>query len=153
MRSADDWRHPYHPSIMETAGIISALVALLLTGVGVAIGLIACLALVALASVGVVSTSVLVGCWKRRVSAGLQVLFVQCGVLMGAPVGAVLAWGAWHLWPMINGEWRVLAAGAVGGAGGGLVIAWLASAAAEGLARHTWPWVTGRVTIFQPSEA
>jgi hypothetical protein len=138
---------------METSGIIGALVALLLIGVGVAIGLIACLALAALTSVGVVSTSVLVGCWKRQVLAGLQVLFVQCGVLMGAPVGAVLAWGAWHLWPMINGEWRVLAAGAVGGAGGGLVIAWLASAAAEGLARHTWPWLTGRVTIFQRCEA
>ncbi|HEX2617898.1 MAG TPA: hypothetical protein VHL57_10170 [Flavobacteriales bacterium] len=138
---------------MDTPGIIGALIALLIIGVGVAIGLIASLALAVLTSVGVVSISILVACWKRQMLAGLQVFFVQCGVLMGAPAGAMLAWGAWHLWPMINGEWRVLAAGAVGGAGGGLVIAWLASAAAEGLARHTWPWVRGRVTIFQPSEA
>jgi hypothetical protein len=134
---------------METSGYIGALIALVVIGVGIAIGLITCLAVSLLASVGVISTSVLVGLWQRRALAGFQALLVQCGVALGAPAGAVLAWGVAHVWPMFSGVGRVLIAGSIGGAIGGLVIGWLASMAAAGFTRLAWPWLRGRVTVSQ----
>jgi hypothetical protein len=134
---------------METSGYIGALLALVVIGIGVAIGLVTCLAVSLLASVGMLSTSVLVGVWTRRTLAGFQALFVQCGIALGAPAGAALAWGVSHVWPMFGADGRVLIAGAMGGAGGGLVIAWLASAAAAGVTRYAWPWLRGRVTVLQ----
>jgi hypothetical protein len=133
---------------MEIVGFIGAVIVLLFIGVGIAIGLAACAAVAALTSIGVISSSVLVGFWKGRTLAGVQAFSVQCGVLAGAPTGAVLAWAAWHLWPMLSGEWQVLAAGALGGAAGGLVMAWLASTAAAGVAKHTWPWLRAKVTVL-----
>jgi hypothetical protein len=134
---------------MDISGLIGALIVLVLIGIGIAVGMVACVALWALVSVGMFSSSVLIGFWKRRVLAGVQIFFIECGVLLGASSGAVLAWGASRVWPMVSGEWRVLFVGAVGGAGGGLVIAWLASAAAAAFARHSWPWLRGKVTVLQ----
>jgi hypothetical protein len=132
---------------MEIVGCIGAVIALLLIGIGIAVGMAACAVLAAFTSVGVISSSMLVGLWKGRTLAGVQAFFLQCGVLAGASAGAVLAWGAWHLWPMLSGEWQVLAAGALGGTAGGLVMAWLASAAAAGVVKHMWPWLRARVTV------
>jgi hypothetical protein len=134
---------------MEVFGLIALFIALVLIGVGIAVGLVACAAGSVLVATGMVSSSILVGFWKRRTLAGVQAFFVQCGVLLGAPMGAVLAWGASHAWSMVSGDGRVLALGAVGGAAGGLVIAWLASAAATRFARQAWPWLRGRVTVLQ----
>jgi hypothetical protein len=134
---------------MEPSNLIFAVIALLLVGTGIAIGLAVIAVFAMMAGLGVVSSSFVVGFWKRRTLAGVQAFFLQCGVLLGAPVGAVLAWVGCHVWPMISGEWQVLAAGAVGGAAGGLLVACLASAAAAGIAKHAWPWVRARVTVFQ----
>lgn len=133
---------------MELLGLIAALIALVVIGVGVSLGLMACIAAAALAGAGVISTSVIIGFWKRRTLAGVQAFFCQCGVLLGAPAGALMTWGAWHVWPMVSGDWRVLTLGAVGGAAGALIVAWLASAAAARFTMHAWPWLRGRVTFF-----
>lgn len=138
---------------MDIFGLIVAVIALMLIGVGIALGLVACAAGGGLLATGVVSSSVIVGFWKRRTLAGVQMFFVQCGILAGAPVGAVLAWIAWHVWPMIDGEWHVLAAGAAGGAIAGLITAWMASVATNGIAKHAWPWLRQRVSVFQRSDA
>jgi hypothetical protein len=138
---------------MEASGLIGMCLVMLVIGIGIAIGVISCLALSLLTSVGMISTSILVAFWKHRALAGFQALFVQCGIALGAPAGAALAWGASHVWPMLSGEWHVLIAGAIGGAGGGLAIAWLASAAAAGFSKHTLPLLKGRVTVLQREDA
>jgi hypothetical protein len=135
---------------MEGFGfIIGIVIMLLMLGVGLAVGLLMLAALAALVSLGVVSSSVIVGFWKRRTLAGVQAFLVQCGVLAGAPTGAACAWAAWHVWPSIHGDAQVLLAGAIGGATGGLLIAWLASTAASHIAKNVWPWLCERVTCFQ----
>jgi hypothetical protein len=138
---------------MDGLGIIVALFALTIVGISFAVGLMACAALVVLVSLGVVSSSVIVGFWKRRTLAGVHAFFVQCGVLAGAPTGAVCAWVISRMWPSVQGDWHVLLAGSFGGAAGGLLIAWLASTAAAHIAKHAWPWLKGRVTLFRYDEA
>jgi hypothetical protein len=138
---------------MDGLGIVVAVFMLIIIGISFAVGLMACAALAVLVSLGVVSSSVIVGFWKRRTLAGVQAFYVQCGVLAGAPTGAACAWAAWQMWPSIHGDWQVMLAGAVGGAGGGLFIAWLASTAAAHIAKHVWPWLKGRVTLLQYDEA
>src|SRR6478752_2611985 len=139
---------------MEGLGFLVAIaVTLLMIGAGFAVGLLVLVSLAVLVSLGVVSSSLIVGFWKRRTLAGVQAFFVQCGLLAGAPTGAACAWAAWHIWPSIRGDAQVILAGAVGGAGGGLVIAWLASVAAAHLAKHVWPWLKGRVSTFSTSES
>jgi hypothetical protein len=135
------------------AHLVVALVMLLLIGVGIVLGLVVLATFAGITGVGVVSSSVIVGFWKRRTLAGVHAFFLQCGVLAGAPAGAVLTYLMWHLWPAMDGAGQVLAAGAVGGALGGLAIAGLASTAAKNISEHAWPWLKARVTVFQRLEA
>lgn len=133
---------------MELIGIIFVLIAVLLLGVGMAIGLVACVAGSVLVGAGVLSSSVLVGFWRRRTLAGVQAFFVQCGILAGAPAGAVCAWAAAQVWPALHAQWHLLAAGAAGGVVAGLGVALLASVASACVLNRVLPWLTAKVTVF-----
>lgn len=133
---------------MELIGLIVNLLVMLLFGLGLAIGLVACAAGSVLAGAGVLSCSVLIGFWRKRTLAGVQAFFVQCGILAGAPVGALCAWAATQVWPEFHAQWSLLAAGAAGGAIAGLGVALLASLASSCVVNRILPWLTAKVTIF-----
>ena len=72
--------------------LIAVFVALVLIGVGLAIGLVACTLGGILVGLGVVSSSFIIGFRSGRSSAGIRAFLLQCGILAGIPAGAVCAW-------------------------------------------------------------
>lgn len=116
--------------------IVALFSALVLTGIGLAIGLFACALAGILLSAGVVSTSVLIALRSSRPALGVRAFLLQCGVLAGVPAGAICAWLAQTLFVAYDSGWAVLLAGAVGGALSGLVIALGLDLASRRL--HAW---------------
>jgi len=108
---------------MALFGIVFFLVALVLIGAGFAIGLVACVAAVALVGLGVLSSSVFVGVSAKRPSAGVRAFLLQVGILAGIPAGIATAWLASSFVAAIGGHWPVLVYGAAGGAFAGCLIA------------------------------
>lgn len=101
-------------------------VVLVLVGVGVVIAAVIVASLAALALAGVVSTSLLVGLYRRRVSSGLRMLGFQLGALGGAPAGVGLLWLIDHVrGGAALGTAGVIVVGALAGAAGGLLLVWL----------------------------
>lgn len=138
---------------MELIGLIVNLLVMLLFGLGLAIGLVACAAGSVLAGAGVLSCSVLIGFWRKRTLAGVQAFFVQCGILTGAPTGALCAWAAAQVWPEFGAQWQILVVGAAGGLVAGLGVAFLASLASACVLNRLLPWLTTKVTIFHRAAA
>src|SRR5688572_19237121 len=110
---------------MELFGLIFLVVALVLIGVGIAIGLFACAAAAVLVGLGVISSSVVVGIRSGRTSAGVRVFLLQCGVLGGVPAGAVCAWLLQTFFDTYGSVLPVLISGALGGAFAGVIVALL----------------------------
>jgi hypothetical protein len=108
---------------MEIIGLFVTVVALVLTGVGLAIGLVACAMAVALVGLGVVSSSFVIGLLSRRTSAGIRAFLLQSCVLAGIPAGAVCAWLGKTFLATYGGDLVVLGCGALGGAIAGVIIA------------------------------
>ena len=109
---------------MLLVALVFMVVALTLVGVGLAVGLVACALGGFLLSVGVLSSSVLVGVCSGRAAWGVRAFVWQAGVLAGAPAGAVGAWMAQGLLASVDrATWAALAGGALGGAAGGLCVA------------------------------
>ncbi len=117
-------------------GFVIAIVALVLIGVGIAMGLVAAALAAALVGLGVVSSSVLVGLLAGRSRPGIRVFFLQCGVLAGIPAGALCAWVLHHFSDVIGAGWVVPAYGAAGGALAGLCIALMLDFISHRL--HAW---------------
>lgn len=92
------------------------------------LALIACAVMLAILITAVVSTSVLFGLWRQRVTSGIHALLIQCGTLAGVAAGMVSAVLISKLWPLVSSEARVLAFGAATGALAGLAGALAASA-------------------------
>jgi hypothetical protein len=106
--------------------LVFLVVALMLIGVGVAIGLVACALGGLLLSLGVLSSSVLIGVHSGRPALALRAFLMQCGVLAGGPAGAFVAWLAQPFFSsMDHSTWALLGSGALGGAAAGLFIACL----------------------------
>ncbi len=117
--------------------LVFLVVALVLIGVGFAVGLVACVLGACLLSLGVLSSSVFVGVRSRRPALALRAFLLQCGVLAGLPAGAVGAWLAWSVLASVDSSaWAVLGGGALGGAAGGLAIALLLNFCLRRL--HRW---------------
>jgi hypothetical protein len=110
---------------MALFGLVFLVVALVLIGVGLAIGLVACCIAAMLVALGVLSSSVLVGLLSHRPSVGFRAFLLQCGVLAGAPAGAVCAWLAHSIFASYGSDWLILVYGALGGALTGIGIALL----------------------------
>ncbi len=119
-------------------GILFLGVSLFLIGIGFAVGLAAIGITAGLISLGVLSSSVLIGLRTGRTEFGVRAFLIQCGLLLGIPSGAVLAWMVKHLTDQIGQDWYVAAYGALGGALAGLTLALILDA----LSRNAHTWLT-----------
>jgi len=126
---------------MALFGLVFLGVALILIGAGFAIGLVACCFAAILVGVGVLSSSVLIGLLSRRPSAGVRAFLLQCGILAGAPAGAVCAWLAYSIFKSYGSSWVILLYGALGGAVVGIIIALLL----DFISRRLHKWASARL--------
>ena len=110
---------------MALFGLVFLIVALVLVGVGVVVGLIACGLAAVLIGLGVISSSVVIGLRTRRPALGIRVFLLQCGLIAGIPAGAVCAWLAQSFYEAYGSGWPILIYGAAGGAFSGLLVALL----------------------------
>jgi hypothetical protein len=108
---------------MELFAIVFAVVALVLVGVGIAIGLVGIALTALLVALGVVSSSVALGWRSGKASVGLRAFFLQCGVVLGLPAGAVCAYLAHSFFKAYGEGWPVIVYGAIAGAFAGVIIA------------------------------
>jgi hypothetical protein len=104
---------------------MSLIVALILIGVGIVFGLVACVIAAVLFGVGVLSSSVVIGILSRRPSAGFRAFLLQCALIAGIPAGIACAWLAHYIVAAAGEGWLISLYGGLGGAIGGLVIALL----------------------------
>jgi hypothetical protein len=109
---------------MALFGLLFLGVVLVLAGVGIAIGLVACVLVGALLGLGVISSSLFVGVRSGR-RAGFRLLLVQCGFWGGLPAGVVCVWCAQSFVAGYGSGWPALAFGAAGGAVAGVIVALL----------------------------
>jgi hypothetical protein len=96
---------------------------LILIGIGVAVGLVLTLITGILLSLGILSSSILIGLRSGHPSAGIRAFLLQCGVLAGIPIGAGCAWLAQSFFEAYGSGWQVLVYGAIGGAASGVIVA------------------------------
>ena len=126
---------------MALFGLIFLVVALVLIGVGVAVGLVACALAAALLGIGVISSSVVVGARSGRAAVGIRVFLLQCGILAGIPAGAVCAWLAQSFFEAYGSGWPVLVYGALGGAFAGVFVALFL----DFISRRLHSWASARL--------
>lgn len=132
---------------MSLFGIVFLIVALILIGIGVAVGLVACALAAGLLGLGVVSSSFIIGLRARRPEAGIRAFLLQCGILAGVPAGAVCAWLAQAFFAAYGSGWPVFIYGALGGAVAGLVVALLL----DFLFRRLQNWASARFLPPRPN--
>ena len=126
---------------MGIIALIFFFVALVLIGVGIALGLVACLFAALLLGTGVLSTSFIVGFLSRSRAEGIRAFLVQCGVLAGIPAGAACAWLGQSLVTGTPGGWPVAVCGALAGAAAGVVVA----LSLDHASRHLHRWALERI--------
>jgi hypothetical protein len=108
---------------MGLFGLVFLVVALVLVGIGIAIGAVACLLAAVLVGLGVVSSSFFIGILAGKSSAGFRAFLLQCGLLAGIPAGAICAWLGHNFYTAAGSELPILFFGALGGALAGLIVA------------------------------
>src|ERR1700722_13090759 len=108
---------------MAIFGILFVMVIFVLVGAGMAIGAFISLLAFFLVSLGVVSSSVLVGIRRRSAHAGIRAFFLFGGVLGGIPCGMLCAWIAAKFLEAAGADAKIFLVGGLGGAVGGLVLA------------------------------
>lgn len=121
---------------MALFALIFLVVALILIGVGIVVGLMVCGLAAVLVAVGVLSSSIVVGLLTRRPLAAVRVLLFQCALLAGVPSGVLCAWLVSYTLATGSSGWLISLYGAVGGAVAGVVIAFLLDFIIRWL--HTW---------------
>ncbi|MEK7949257.1 hypothetical protein [Luteolibacter soli] len=110
---------------MAIVSLILAAIVLVLIGVGIAVGLVACALATLLVGLGVLSSSVVVGMFSGRAADGIRVFLLQCGIIAGVPAGAVCALLATSLMAELQGvtDWPVLIGGGLCGGLAGITVA------------------------------
>jgi hypothetical protein len=108
---------------MGLFGLVFMVVALVLIGVGFAVGLVACLVATVLVTLGMISSSFVIGLRSGRPAVGIRVFLLQCGILAGIPAGALCAGLSQSFFAAYGSGWPVLVYGALGGAFAGLLVA------------------------------
>lgn len=101
--------------------LIFAIVCFVLIGVGLALGLVAAALGFALVSLGIVSSSLLLGVWKKRPATAMRAFLVQCGLFAGIPAGLLCGAFAQAFFEMPAAP--TITAGACAGAASGLLVA------------------------------
>jgi hypothetical protein len=110
---------------MALFAIIFLMVMLVLIGVGFAIGLVAAALTFVLVSLGVVSSSVVVGIRKRSAQAGVRTFLLLCGALGGVPCGMFCAWFGVSFIHAAGSDAKIFVYGGLSGALGGVLVALL----------------------------
>jgi len=110
---------------MALFALMFLVVALILIGVGIVVGIVACCIAAVLFAVGVLSSSVVVGILTRRPAAGVRAFLLQCSLLAGIPAGILCAWLAHSIASAAGPGWLISLYGALGGAVAGVIIALL----------------------------
>lgn len=126
---------------MELFGLVFLVVALILIGVGMVVGLVACAIFALLLTVGILSSSVVVALLLRRPASGIRAFLFQCAFLSGIPAGVLCAWLAHSVFTAYGSGWIVLVYGALGGAVAGLVIALLL----DFIFRRSHGWISAKL--------
>ncbi|HKP03760.1 MAG TPA: hypothetical protein VJU77_10435 [Chthoniobacterales bacterium] len=121
---------------MALFALIFLIVALILIGVGIVVGVVVCGIAAALVAVGVLSSSVVVGLLTRKPVAGARAFLLQCALLTGIPSGILCAWLVHYLLEAAGPAWLISLYGALGGAAAGAVVAFLLDFAFRRL--HAW---------------
>lgn len=111
-------------------------VALLLIGCGIVIAAVIAISAAALAGLGIVSSAVLIGMLRRRVSSGLRAFHYQVFALLAIPAGIGALWLGSYLAHSPLGIGEVVIMGSVAGASSGLVLAFLFDRLAGALYRR-----------------
>jgi hypothetical protein len=126
---------------MALFGLMFLVVALILIGVGIVVGVVACCVAAVLFAIGILSSSVVVGLLTRGPVAGVRAFLLQCAVLAGIPSGILCAWLAHSILSAAGPGWLISFYGALGGAVAGLVIALLL----DFLFRRLHRWASARL--------
>ncbi|HWB58039.1 MAG TPA: hypothetical protein VG733_01040 [Chthoniobacteraceae bacterium] len=105
--------------------IIFLMVTMVLVGVGFAFGLLAGALAFVLVSLGVVSSSVVVGIRRRSAQAGVRTFLLLCGALGGVPAGMFCAWFGVSFLQAAGDDAKILVYGGLSGAVGGVLVALL----------------------------
>lgn len=121
--------------------LIVSVIVIFLIGVGIAVGLFACVIAAVLVTLGVVSSSVALGFLTKRPATAVRAFLLQCGVLAGIPAGAVTAWVGRAFWEQVDQSWLIAVYGGIGGALAGALLALLL----DFIFRRTHAWVEQRV--------
>jgi hypothetical protein len=126
---------------MALFGLVFAVVALMLIGLGFALGLVGIVLTGILTALGVVSSSVALGWRSGRPSVGIRAFFIQVGILAGLPAGAVCAYLAHSFFKAYGEGWPVIVYGAIAGGVAGMIIA----LSFDYVSRGIQGWVAGRL--------
>jgi hypothetical protein len=110
---------------MALFALIFLVVALILIGVGIVVGLVVCCIAAMLFAIGILSSSLVIGLLTRRPTAGVRAFLLQCGLLGGIPSGILCAWLAHSILSAAAPGWLISLYGALGGAVAGVIIALL----------------------------
>lgn len=107
---------------MGIVTVILGIVVLVLIGVGIAIGLVACALAAALVATGMISASVIVGIRNGRAADGIRLFFLLCGALAGVPAGAVCAWLMHEFYLSAGDDLMILVCGGLTGGVAGILV-------------------------------
>ncbi len=111
-------------------------VALILVGIGIAVAVVVAASVAALAGLGVVSSAVLIGLVRRRLSSGLRAFHYQICALLAIPAGIGALWlGNWLTGSQL-GIGEILGIGSGAGIASGLAMAFLFDRLAVALYRR-----------------
>jgi hypothetical protein len=126
---------------MAFFGLVFLIVALILIGVGIVVGFVACCIAAVLFAVGILSSSVVIGLLNRRPSAAVRAFLLQCALLVGVPSGVLCAWLAHSIFTAYGSSWLILLYGAMGGAVAGVIIVLLL----DFIFRRLRSWVSAKL--------
>jgi|GEM_PF-2453181 len=108
---------------MALFGLIFFVVAMILLGVGIALGVFVSILAFVLLSLGVISSSVVVGMRRKSAGAGIRMFLILTGLLGGIPSGILCAWIASNFMDMAGVNAKILVYGGLSGAVSGLFLA------------------------------
>ncbi|MES2660536.1 MAG: hypothetical protein V4689_18065 [Verrucomicrobiota bacterium] len=111
-------------------------IALFLVGVGIVVAVVVAASVAVLTCLGLVSSAVLVGILRRRVSSGLRTFHYLACACVALPAGVGTLWlGSWLSHSQLSPA-EILTIGSVAGIGGGLALAFLFDRLASALYRR-----------------
>jgi hypothetical protein len=113
------------PMVMFAIAVVFTCVALALVGIGIVLAATAALALAAMTMLGIISTSVLAGIFKRRFSSGIRAFHYQLCAALGMPAGIGVLWFGVKLFHLQMRNRDALWIGAIAGVCSGLLLAFI----------------------------